>query len=224
MPPISARIGRRPDGEALAQRVIRARMEFERPRSSLAVRVSVMRRLLHLNGPPGIGKSTLAKRFVDDHPGVLNCDVDVLRTMIGGWEADWIHAGALIRPAALAMIEAYLRDSGDVVFPQMLFSADELARFEGCAANAGAQFVERMLLDTRAASVSRFHRRGGAEQDDPWHGHVRTIVDAEGGDEVLVRNHAALEGLLATRPGMVLIPSREGEIGQTYRLLIESLD
>ena len=43
-----------------------------------------MPRLLHLNGPPGIGKSTLARRYVEDHPQTLNCDIDVLRTLIGG--------------------------------------------------------------------------------------------------------------------------------------------
>ncbi len=76
----------------------------------LSLGSKVMSRLIHLNGPPGIGKSTLARRFVDAHPGVLNCDVDVLRTLIGGWQSDFARAGALIRPAALAMIEAYLRN------------------------------------------------------------------------------------------------------------------
>lgn len=51
-----------------------------------------MSRLIHLNGPPGIGKSTLARRYVSEHPGVLNCDIDVLRTFIGGWEDDFAGA------------------------------------------------------------------------------------------------------------------------------------
>ena len=57
-----------------------------------------MSRLIHLNGPPGIGKSTLARRYVAAHAGVLNCDIDVLRTLIGGWKDDFPGAGALIRP------------------------------------------------------------------------------------------------------------------------------
>jgi predicted kinase len=183
-----------------------------------------MSRLIHLNGPPGIGKSTLARWFVDAHPGVLNCDVDVLRTMIGGWQSDFARAGALIRPAALAMIEAYLGEGNDVVFPQMLLDPTELARFEESATNVGAQFIERVLMDTATASVARFHRRGRSDPEDPWHDQVRTIVAAEGGDAMLAQNHAALERLLAERPNAVLIASSEGAIEQTYRSLIESLN
>ncbi|MCD6641083.1 MAG: ATP-binding protein, partial [Nocardioides sp.] len=101
-----------------------------------------MSRLIHLNGPPGIGKSTLARRYVAENPGVLDCDVDVLRTLIGGWDTDFQAAGELIRPAALAMIEAYLANGHDVVLPQMLVRSTELARFEAAATGVGAQFVE----------------------------------------------------------------------------------
>jgi hypothetical protein len=180
-------------------------------------------RLIHLNGPPGIGKSTLARRYVDAHPGVLNCDIDVLRTLIGGWDSDFGAAGALIRPAALAMIEAYLANGRDVVMPQMLIDPTELARFEACATGVGAQFVERVLMDTEAASVARFHRRGASEGEDAWHDKVRAIVAASGGNEVLTRCHAALERLLPQRPNAVVIVSVEGAVAETYGSLISSL-
>jgi predicted kinase len=181
-------------------------------------------RLIHLNGPPGIGKSTLARRYTAEHRGVLNCDIDVLRTLIGGWERDFGQAGTLIRPAALAMIEAYLANGHDVVLPQMLINPAELARFEACATGVGAQFVERVLMDTPANCVTRFHRRGVAEREDPWHGQVRAIVAANGGDDELARCYAALESLLAERPDAVVIMSTDGAVEETYCSFIESLN
>jgi len=180
-------------------------------------------RLIHLNGPPGIGKSTLARRYADEHPGVLNCDVDVLRTLIGGWQADFGTAGALIRPAALAMIGAYLENGHDVVFPQMLIDPGELARFEDCALAAGAAFVECMLLDTRAAAIERFHRRGEHDADEPWHGQVRTIVDDLGGDEYLARAFTGLEALVDQRPAVITVISVENRIDDTYRALLRAI-
>ena len=180
-------------------------------------------RLIHLNGPPGIGKSTLAKRYVDAHPRVLNCDVDVLRGLVGGWEGDFAGSGALIRPAALAMIRAYLAGGHDVVLPQMLIDPDEVVRFEACATEVGAQFIERVLMDTPEATVARFHRRGALQPEEPWHDQVRAIVAASGGDEELTRCHAALGRLLTVRPNAVLVSSPEGAIDDTYRSFVDSL-
>lgn len=183
-----------------------------------------MSRLIHLNGPPGIGKSTLARRYVGAHPGVLNCDIDVLRTLIGGWDSDFHATGELVRPAALAMIEAYLANGHDVVLPQMLVRLTEVTRFEAAATAAGAQFVERILMDSAASSVVRFARRGESGAHDPWHDQVRAIVAANGGDAALADYHAALEDLVRERPKAVVIKSTEGAVDDTFQSLLDSLN
>jgi predicted kinase len=180
-------------------------------------------RLIHLNGPPGIGKSTLARRYAAEHPGVLVCDIDVLRTLIGGWSDDFATAGSLIRPAALAMITAYLESGHDVVLPQLLADPAEVARFEDSATAAGAEFVERMLMDDGDRAVARFARRGGDGPPDPWHDQVRAIVAAEGGDASLARTHARLLRLLEVRPSVVVVASEDGDVEGTYRRLLTSL-
>lgn len=183
-----------------------------------------MARLLHLNGPPGIGKSTIARRYADEHPGVLNCDVDVLRSLIGGWTEDFAGAGALIRPAAVAMIRAYLASGHDVVFPQMLLDPAEVTRFEDCAVDAGAQFIERWLMDEPDAAATRFYRRGQDEPQNPWHTQVQDIVAANGGRHALAGYHSDLKQLLTQRPTAVVVDSIDGEIEATYQLLLTSLD
>jgi hypothetical protein len=73
-------------------------------------------RLIHLNGPPGVGKSTLARRYAAEHPGTLLCDLDLLRTWISGWQDDR-EAADRTRTAGLAMMSAYLATGRDVVLP-----------------------------------------------------------------------------------------------------------
>ncbi len=165
----------------------------------------------------------MARRYGADHPGVLNCDIDVLRTLVGGWQDDFAGAGAAIRPAALAMIHAYLAEGRDVVMPQMLVDPAELARFEKAATDAGADFVERFLMDSADSTIARFHRRGAGGDPDPWHDQVRQIVAGEGGDQRLVQCHRALEELAARRSRAKIVRSVEGAEDRTYRDLVESL-
>jgi predicted kinase len=179
-------------------------------------------RLIHLNGPPGIGKSTLARRYADAHPGVLNLDVDQVRTLIGGWRTDFGRAGTLVRPVATAMATAHLGGGHDVVFPQYLGRLDEIARFEAAAAEAGAGFREIVLTDDREEAVARFYRRG-EEDDDPWHDEVRAIVEREGGPTHLGAMYDALVEVAAARPGCVTVSSAHGDVEGTYAKVLASL-
>jgi Family of unknown function (DUF6281) len=48
-----------------------------------------MPRLIHLNGRSRVGKTTLARRYINEHPGTLALDLDVIAGMIGGWQEDF---------------------------------------------------------------------------------------------------------------------------------------
>lgn len=176
--------------------------------------------LIHLNGPPGIGKSTVAERYVADHPRVLNCDIDVLRRLVGGWREDDEVKG-LVRTAALALITEYLRTGHDVVVPQLVARPDQLKRFEGAAHAVDATFVEIVLMDEREQALARLHRRAVAAPDT-WGGDAGRLVAAAGGESVL---HEYYDGLLVIlrRPGAIAIHAAEGAIEATYRAVLDAL-
>jgi predicted kinase len=175
-----------------------------------------MTRLVLLNGPPGVGKSTLAARYAAEHPGTLCLDIDVLRTMVGGWAADYAGTGALVRPAALGLITAYLRESGGVVLPQLIARASELAKFERAASDAGAGFVHVLLDAEPATAVARFESRLDVLHTSA----VRDLVVAEGGPEAVV---TAYMGALECLPRASRLDA-SGDIETTYAALVVMLD
>jgi predicted kinase len=176
--------------------------------------VTRVARLIHLNGPPGVGKSTLAQRYGAEHPGVLVCDVDVLRTMISGWEHDPDAAGRS-RTTALAMITAYLSTGYDVVLPQLVARDDQLARFAAAAEAAGAEHVHLMLVTDPETVVRRFRERA-TDREDAWTAFATAYWDDQGGDEALREWVPELYRMDAVR-----VPSSDPET--TYGQLLAAL-
>jgi len=174
-----------------------------------------MPRLIHLNGPPGVGKSTLARRYAADHPGVLLCDIDILRTMISGWQDDEC-AAARVRTAALAMITAYLTTGCDVVMPQTVGTDDQLTRFVEAAHAAGADHLHVVLMADPPTVVSRFRERA-MSQADAWTAFATAYVDARGGDSALIEWAVLFNGMTEALP----VPSTD--MDTTYAALLEVL-
>ncbi|MGH3648458.1 MAG: AAA family ATPase [Micromonosporaceae bacterium] len=118
--------------------------------------------MIVLNGPPGCGKSTLAQLYADRHPLALNLDIDRLRALIGRWRDDPQAAGVLARGAALPAARAHLVAGHDVVIPQFLARPQFLDQAERLGQEAGAEFHEVVLLDSKENALRRF---GGTVTD-----------------------------------------------------------
>jgi predicted kinase len=174
--------------------------------------VEAVPRLIHVNGPPGVGKSTLARRYAAEHPGTLLCDIDALRTLIGGWQRDADAAGR-IRTTALAMITAYLQTGHDVVLPQLVARPEQLARFASAASGADAEWLHLMLVADPDVVVARFRARAAGSPDE-WTTYATAFVDAEGGDEAL----REWTRMLTSVPGAAHVPSTDPD--ETYRALL----
>jgi predicted kinase len=159
-------------------------------------------RLIHLNGAPGVGKSTIAERYAAEHPGVLDCDIDRLRSLVGGWEQDFDEVGALIRPVALAMMAAHLAGGHDVVLPQMLADEDQRARVRAVAVESGHDYVHLLLVAPPGAAQARFYAR---PVSDPLHRVIRAVVDREGGGAVIEAFASRLTEAAASSPETIYV-------------------
>ena len=168
--------------------------------------------LIHLNGPTGVGKSTIAARYAADHPKTLNLDADEIVRLVGGWQDDFLGTVALVRPLAIAMAATHLASGHDVVMPQLVAQRSERARFAETAHAAGAHYREFVLLAPADVAVRRFQQRDH---------HIDGTVEALGGAAMIHRIRDQFTRYL-TRESVV-IETGEADADQTYRDLIAAL-
>lgn len=98
-----------------------------------------------INGLPGSGKTTYARRLVARRPGWFNLDVDVLRSLLGIATIDFAEAGLEVRPLAMSLLKTQLALGRNVVFPQLFFGPDESMDFEEAARTSGAVVTRFMI-------------------------------------------------------------------------------
>jgi predicted kinase len=179
-------------------------------------------RLIHLNGPPGIGKSTLSALYADRNPGTLNLDVDAVHRLVGGWQDEETDTWPVVWSLVRAMAKDHLEGGRDVILPQYHAKVDEIIALEKLAHQHGAGFREVVLLDDREAAIARFDRRA-QESDDPWIRHHHRLIELGGGHAVLATMYDNLMEVVRLRPATVVVPSAVGAVRETYELLADAL-
>ncbi|MFJ7210914.1 AAA family ATPase [Amycolatopsis sp. NPDC098790] len=171
-----------------------------------------MPRLIHLNGPSGIGKSTIAQAYAERRAGVLNLDTDRVVCLIGGWRDTFFETFKAAQLLTLAMAETHLRTGHDVVMPQLATRVADIQAFEDAADRCGAEYREILLTAGKAVAGARFAGRaaqGGSEGVDD-------VINQLGGVAVVERIHDQLAAYLPQRPRCRVVPTDGRAPEQTY--------
>src|SRR5947209_2153111 len=158
--------------------------------------------LLLLNGPPGIGKSTVARLLVESRPLALCLDVDLLRRSLGGWMEQPEESGRLARDLTIAAAAQHLRAGHAGVVPQYLGKLGFIERLERLAAEHSASFLHVVLLDAKGSAASRFLARHEAPGATEQHQEAAAMGGGEAGFGEL---YDALLGVVGARPDAIVV-------------------
>lgn len=176
-----------------------------------------MARLILFNGAPGSGKSTLASRWADARPMTLALDVDVLKHMLGAWDADQQASGLQARVLALAVIRQHLEDGYDVIVAQYLARHEFADSLLAAAAGVGATYTE-VVLDVDTGTLATRLAGRAAEPGRPEH--VVNSAFVSPADAPVLAN--AVATWAAARPGVVHVTA-DGSLEDALAALTSAL-
>lgn len=120
-------------------------------------------KLIILNGPCGVGKSTIAQMLRDSLPMSFLIDVDAQRRFIGKYqEEEYRQSSAnLSFLASLGIAEACLRDGRNVIVDKFIMKdADMIERFIKLGRKNNAEVFEIILWAEKDIVLKRAENRG----------------------------------------------------------------
>lgn len=179
-----------------------------------------MPRLIHLNGPSRVGKSTLARRYGDEHPGTLVLDIDVIAGLIGGWREDFFSVLRIARGHGRALALRHLSEGRNVILPQLVTSHDRDLGFDDIAQQAGADYIEVVLMVDDASHQQRLREKQPTSEVES--AIQALLTDPE--SDLVERVGRHLAEYLAHRPHAVRLDTTGMTEHDTYALLTRVLD
>jgi len=175
-------------------------------------------KLIHLNGPAGIGKDTIAQMYIDAHPFALCVRTDDIITTLGQWSAaeNYDPARHLAFDLALSMISTHIAAGHDVIIPHLLTDTEEVEALETVAHQQNVPFIEIILTTDKSDALDRVFERGTrGEPGAPPLGPDDRAEFEELYDNVLIA--------ASKRPHIHKVPSVKNKIKQTYDAVMDMI-
>ncbi|TAK04718.1 hypothetical protein EPO33_01850 [Patescibacteria group bacterium] len=119
--------------------------------------------LVIINGPCGVGKSTVASALHQTMPLSLLVDIDAIRRQISGYREHADESNRFSFLLVLAMIDAYMQTGHDVIVEKMMFDETRLDRMIALAKQRNAHVTEVILWASKDVVLKRAADRGYRE-------------------------------------------------------------
>lgn len=135
--------------------------------------------LILLNGFAASGKTTLAQRYIDEHPLALAIEGDRIIVHLGQWHSHEEEARGLIFELTKALARTHLALGRDVVLPYLLTDPAHADAFKTLAVEAGAAYHEIFLFDDKQDAIAKLMARGRWGEDglDPLTGDDLPVIE-----------------------------------------------
>lgn len=128
----------------------------------------------------------------------MNLDIDELRVRLGGWDGN-PESKRVARSLGFGLALQHLQAGHDVVLPQLLLLGDVVEDVGLIATQAGAEFIEVVLLASPAELMTRIR-----ESHSPG-SHPRNVFTVDELEPRVADSIRLLNELAAARPSALLV-------------------
>ncbi len=116
-----------------------------------------------MNGPTGIGKSTVAQKIHQTQPLSFLVDIDALRRYISGYRENKVESKQLSLLVSESIVETYLKSGHDVIIDKVFIDVEIVERFIELGKKYNANVLEFVLNASRELVIKRAEERGYRE-------------------------------------------------------------
>ncbi len=117
-------------------------------------------KLILINGPPGVGKSTVAEKLHKAIPLSYLLEIDALRRNIANYREQVKESGELSYDVSTAIVEACFNAGSDVIIDKAISDIEVIDSFFQVAKKYNANIYEFILNASKELVIKRAENRG----------------------------------------------------------------
>lgn len=175
-----------------------------------------MKKLIILYGFAASGKSTLAKKFINENPLDIAIEGDQIIGMIGQWRNNEEEARKLVFGHTKSIISNHLQAGYNVVVPYLLNDVADAESIERIAKENDATFIEIYINLEKEDAVNRLIERGC------WGEEGSRKLTEKDRDELENRFDCMVK-VMSERENVIEIKSKKDDIDGTFNALLDVL-